>query len=537
MDAVTLEILRCSFQSVAEEMGATLGRTAFSPNIKERKDFSCAVFDDKGRMVSQAEHIPVHLGSMPLSVKEALKEFDFKEGDVIILNDPYWGGTHLPDITLIAPVFHKGLIGFTACRAHHADVGGKSPGSMPGDSREVFEEGIIIPPVKLYKENKVDDNILKLILRNVRTPDERRGDLRAQYSACEIGKRRIKELTDKYGRTMITESFEEIMNYSERRMRKKVEEFPKGEYSAYDFMDNDGITDDPVKIKVTIHVDKELAFDFTGTDQQKKGNINAVYAVTLSCVFYTVRCCTDPSIPPNEGCYRPVNIVVPEGCLLNPVHPHAVSAGNVETSQRIVDVLLKAFSYIVPEKVIAGCQGTMNNVTIGGSVQGKSFAYYETIGGGMGARHNKDGIDGVHTHMSNTLNTPLEALEMTYPFLVKKYSLIGNSGGTGKYRGGLGILRSIQVLTDCTVSIQSERRKFAPYGLFGGEEGRKGRNILIRNGDIMVLPSKTTYQLLKNDTIQIETPGGGGYGYSKDRPEILIKKDREEGRTTKREKS
>ena len=530
MDAVTLEILKCSLQSVAEEMGATLGRTAFSPNIKERKDFSCAVFDSNGRMVSQAEHIPVHLGSMPLSVKEALTEFTLEEGDVIILNDPYWGGTHLPDITLIQPVFYNGLLGFAACRAHHADVGGRTPGSMPGDSRELFEEGVIIPPVKLHRKGVVQEDILKLILRNVRTPDERKGDLRAQVSACEIGRRRIKELTDKYGLDIIQEAFEEIMNYSERRMRKKIEEFPPGDYSADDFMDNDGVTDDPVKIHVTVKVEDGLTFDFTGTDSQRKGNINAVYAVTLSCVYYTVRCVTDPGIPPNEGCYRPVTIMVPEGCLLNPIHPRAVSAGNVETSQRIVDVLLKAFSHIVPEKVIAGCQGTMNNVTIGGSVAGKSFAYYETIGGGMGARYNKDGIDGVHTHMSNTLNTPIEALEMTYPFLVTGYSLLPGSGGNGKYRGGLGILRGIQVLTDCTISIQSERRKFAPYGLFGGEEGRKGRNLLIRDGDSMELPSKTTYELLKGDIITIETPGGGGYGNIKERPESLIKKDIREGR-------
>jgi N-methylhydantoinase B len=515
---------------VAEEMGATLGRTAFSPNIKERKDFSCAVFDDRGRMVSQAEHIPVHLGSMPLSVKEALQEFEFREGDVIILNDPYWGGTHLPDITLIAPVFHTELMGFAACRAHHADVGGKAPGSMPGDSQEVFEEGLIIPPVKLYEQGDVKPEILKIILRNVRTPDERKGDLRAQFSACEIGKRRIRELTKKYGIKTVTEAFKEVMDYSERRMRKKIAEFPAGEYCAHDFMDNDGISGEPVKICVTVTVDDGLIFDFTGTDDQTRGNINAVYAVTLSCVYYTVRCVTDPGIPPNEGCYRPVTLIVPEGCLLNPVHPHAVSAGNVETSQRITDVLLQAFSQVVPEKVIAGCQGTMNNVTIGGSVHGKSFAYYETIGGGMGARHNKDGIDGVHTHMSNTLNTPVEALEMTYPFLVTEYSLVSESGGKGKYRGGLGIARSIQVLTDCTVSIQSERRKFAPYGLFGGENGRKGKNILVRKGKITELPSKTTYRLLKDDIIRIETPGGGGYGNPGERPENLVKKDIKEGR-------
>lgn len=536
MDAVTLEILRCSLQSVAEEMGAALGRTAFSPNIKERKDFSCAVFDDQGRMVSQAEHIPVHLGSMPLSVKEALKEFTFEEGDIIILNDPYWGGTHLPDITLIAPVFCGDLLGFAACRAHHADVGGKAPGSMPGDSREVFEEGVIIPPVKLYQKGILDTDILRLILRNVRTPDERKGDLKAQYSACQTGKKRITELTEKYGRKTTTEAFEEVMDYSERRMRRKIGEFPPGEYVAEDFMDNDGVTDDPVRIAVTLKTfggrkgEEKITCDFTGTDEQTRGNINAVYAVTLSCVYYTVRCVTDPGIPPNEGCYRPVSITVPEGCVLNPVHPHAVSAGNVETSQRIVDVLLKAFSHVVPEKVIAGCQGTMNNVTIGGTFCGKSFAYYETIGGGMGARHDKDGIDGVHTHMSNTLNTPIEALEMSYPFLVTEYSLIDNSGGKGKFRGGLGIKRGLQVLTDCTVSIQSERRKFAPYGLFGGEEGRKGRNVLTRDGKEIELPSKTTYELLKGDIIRIETPGGGGYGNFEERSEQLRLKDEREQR-------
>ena len=513
LDAVELEILRGSLQSVAKEMGATLGRTAFSPNIKERKDFSCALFDAEGEMVSQAEHIPVHLGSMPLSVKESLREFTFTDGDMILLNDPYWGGTHLPDITLITPIFCGDLLGFAACRAHHADVGGKAPGSMPGDSREVFEEGIIIPPVKLYAHGTLNEDIFRLIVRNVRTPEERKGDLKAQVSACEIGKRRIGELVQKYGHEMITESFGAIMDYSERRMIKKIHEFPAGTYSAHDFMDDDGISEDPVRIAVTVTTgDSSLNFDFQGTDEQREGNINAVYAVTLSCVYYTVRCVTDPRIPPNAGCYRPLQMRVPKGCLLNPVHPHAVSAGNVETSQRIVDVLLRAFSQITPERVVAGCQGTMNNVTIGGTVQGEPFAYYETIGGGMGARHDKKGIDGVHVHMSNTLNTPIEALEMTYPFLIREYSLRDDSGGRGKFNGGMGIVRSTRVLTDCTLSIQSDRRKFAPYGLFGGEDGCRGRNILIRNGEEIPLPSKTTYQLKKGDILRIETPGGGGYG-------------------------
>jgi N-methylhydantoinase B len=513
LDAIALEILRCSLQSVAKEMGATLGRTAFSPNIKERKDFSCALFDGEGRMVSQAEHIPVHLGSMPLSVKESLQEFTFEEGDMVLLNDPYWGGTHLPDITLIAPIFCDDLLGFAACRAHHADVGGKAPGSMPGDSREVFEEGIIIPPVKFYSGGTLNEDIFRLILRNVRTPEERKGDLKAQISACEIGKRRVKELVEKYGNSMIEKSFGAIMDYSERRMMKKIAEFPRGTYSAYDFMDDDGISQDPVKIAVSVTIeDSSVEFDFQGTDDQREGNINAVYAVTLSCAYYTIRCVTDPTIPPNEGCYRPVKIRVPPGCLLNPVHPHAVSAGNVETSQRIVDVLLRAFSLIVPQRVVAGSQGTMNNMTIGGTVQGEPFAYYETIGGGMGARHDKKGINGVHVHMSNTLNTPVEALEMSYPFFVREYSLRDHSGGRGKHRGGMGIVRSIQVLTDSILSIQSERRKCAPYGLFGGEDGMKGKNILIRNGERITLPSKTTYQLKKGDIVRIETPGGGGYG-------------------------
>jgi N-methylhydantoinase B len=499
-------------------MGATLGRTAFSPNIKERKDFSCAIFDREGRMISQAEHIPVHLGSMPLSVRESLREFEFDEGDMVLLNDPYWGGTHLPDITLIAPIFCQDLLGFAACRAHHADVGGKAPGSMPGDSREVFEEGIIIPPVKFYSEGTLNEDILRLILRNVRTPQERKGDLKAQISACEIGKRRVKELVEKYGTHMIEESFGDIMDYSEKRMMKKIAEFPRGTYVAQDFMDDDGISEDPVKIAVSVTIDdSSVIFDFQGTDAQKEGNINAVYAVTLSCVYYTIRCVTDPTIPPNEGCYRPVEIQVPSGCLLNPVHPHAVSAGNVETSQRIVDVLLRAFSLIVPQRVVAGSQGTMNNMTIGGTVEGEPFAYYETIGGGMGARHDKKGIDGVHVHMSNTLNTPVEALEMSYPFFVREYSLREHSGGRGKYRGGMGIVRSIQVLTDSVLSIQSERRKYAPYGLFGGEDGMKGKNILIRNGKKFTLPSKTTHQLKKGDIIRIETPGGGGYGPPKSR--------------------
>jgi N-methylhydantoinase B len=542
IDPITLEVIRNALQSGAEEMGATLKRTGYSPNIKERKDLSCALFNPKAEMIAQAEHIPVHLGAMISSVEMAIQTFskDLYPGDAIILNDPYMGGTHLPDITLISPIFYEGeLLGFSANRAHHADVGGISPGSLPGASTEIYQEGIIIPPVKLFEKGELKEDLLALIVKNVRTPEERAGDIKAQVSANKIGEKRVSELVEKYGRETFLTTMEEILNYSERMMRAQIRRFPKGNFKAVDFMDNDGVSDEPVKLQVQVIVEEDtLSIDFSGTDSQQEGNINAVSAVTASSVFFTVRAITDPSIPANSGCYRPLKIYIPEGTVLNAKPPAAVSAGNVETSQRIVDLLLRAFAQVIPNRVIAGCQGTMNTLTIGGMDprSGKPYAYCETIGGGQGARPNADGMDGIHTNMTNTLNTPIEAFEIAYPLLVERYELNPSSGGLGQYRGGLGIIRTLRVLDHKVMfSIQSERRKFPPYGLLEGKEGKKGRNFILRGQIKKLFPPKFTVRLNPGDGFQIETPGGGGYGPVEKRSSDLIKKDFSEGKYRQRD--
>lgn len=524
-DPVTFEVLRNAFVSVAEEMGASLIRTAFSPNIKERRDCSAAVFDSLGRMVSQAEHIPVHLGAMPESIKAALVEFPadlWNDGDVVILNDPFEGGTHLPDITLISPVFTSGeLTGFVANRAHHADVGGKAPGSMPGDSTEIFQEGLRIPPLKLIEEETLNQEVWRLLLANVRTPRERQGDLRAQLAANNTGLRRFQAITEKYGVAAVTTFLGDLLAYSERRMQKQIRQMPKGSYSFTDYLDNDGITEEPVKLSVKVTIDRtRISFDFSGTSPQRQGNVNATFAVTLSTSYYVLRCVTDPTIPANAGCYRPLTVRAPPGSLLNPTPPAAVAAGNVETSQRVVDVLFGALAKALPDRIPAASQGTMNNLTIGGIIPGTThaFTFYETIGGGIGARPTKNGVDGIHSPMTNTMNTPIEALETSYPLRVRCYHLIPGSGGKGLFRGGLGIRRDIEILIDqAIVSIQSERRHYAPWGLQGGMPGRRGVNQRWRGGKWEKLPSKITFTASRGEVVSIQTPGGGGFGKPKQR--------------------
>jgi len=521
MNPITLQILKNAFTAIPEEMGAALKRTAYSPNIKERMDASCAIFDVEGRMLAQAEHIPVHLGAMPLTVEFALLHFDdLQEGDQIVVNDPYHGGSHLPDITLIKPIFYDAeLVGYAVNRAHHADVGGMTPGSMPGNSTEIFQEGLIIPPCKLLIRGKENVDVFEIIKANTRTPLERAGDIRAQIAANNLGAMRMTENIQKYSVNTYTAFAASIIEYSEKRMRHAITKMPDGTYTAEDFMDDDGVSDQPVKISVTLKIaGSTITISFEGTDSQRKGNINAPYAVTLSAVYYVLRCVTDPEIPPNHGCYLPVSINVPKGTVLNPNPPAAVSSGNVETSQRIVDVLLLALHKAIPHKIPAQSQGTMNNVAIGGTVNGVGFTYYETIAGGQGASPTKNGDDGIHTHMTNTANTPIEALELSYPLRVECYELILNSGGNGKFRGGSGVRRAIKVLTDdATLSIQSERRKYQPKGLCGGEDGRAGKNYLIRNSKRIDLPSKVTMRLDKGDLVVMETPGGGGYGKFKEK--------------------
>ncbi len=500
-------------------MGVVLRKSSFSPNIKERRDFSCALFDSSGQLVAQGEHIPVHLGAIPYSVKTVLEEFedDLSEGDDVVLNDPYRGGTHLPDITTVSPIFFKErLVGFAANRAHHSDVGGVAPGSMSALSRDINQEGIRIPPTKLWSKGEPNREMLDFVLSNVRTPDERLGDLRAQRAANLVGIRRIKDLIKKSEISKIKTGMSQLIDYSEKRMIKKIRELPRRSATAIDFLDDDGFgtTDIPIKTKVTVDR-RSIEFDFSGSSKQVQGPLNAVYSVTLSSVYYVVRCVTDPSIPANAGCFKPIQVHAPPGTVVNAEPPASVAGGNVETSTRIVDVSLKAFSKIVPERVCAACQGTMNNVTIGGidPRTGNYFTYYETIAGGFGARYNKDGIDGIHSHMTNTLNTPVEALESSYPLRVRRYELVKGSGGQGRYRGGNGIRRETEILAErATVSLMGERQRYGPWGLRRGLPGSRGTYRILRASEPINLSSKTTFTAHTRDILSITTPGGGGYG-------------------------
>ncbi len=516
VNPILLEVFKNKFSSVSEEMGVSLNRTAFSPNIKERRDFSCAIFDENGDIVAQAAHIPVHLGSMPMSVKEAIRGFELKEGDMVILNDPFKGGTHLPDITIVAGVFVDGVdkpVFYVANRAHHADVGGMSSGSMPL-SNSIFQEGIIIPPLKLVEGGKINETVLKLLLNNVRTPYEREGDFKAQIMANITGIKRMKEIIDKYSLDTVKFYAKELMNYSERIMRKTISEIEDGVYTFEDYLDDDGVSRQNIKIHLDLSIKGDKAvLDFSKSDDQVEGSVNAVYAITLSAVLYVFRSLVQEDIPTNMGCLRPIDVKTRKGSIVDAKFPAAVAGGNVETSQRIVDVILGALSFAVPERIPAASQGTMNNVAIGGidPRSGEPFAYYETLGGGMGANPYGHGESAIHSHMTNTLNTPIEALEYSYPFMVRGYSIRYGSGGVGKFCGGDGLIREIELLGNAEVTVLSERRRLSPYGLKGGENGRQGRNIIISGSDEKVMPSKFTARLKKGDVLRIETPGGGGY--------------------------
>ncbi len=548
-DPVELEIFKNLFHSIAEEMGAALRRTAFSPNIKERRDYSCAVFDGTGEVIAMGDHMPVHLGSMPMSVRAAIADCDMGPGDVVMLNDPFRGGTHLPDITLVAPVYvwrgrpfgrlragprprkagtHPDF--YVASRAHHSDVGGAYPGSM-GLCREIYQEGFRIPPVRLMREGSMDRDVLALLLNNVRTPEEREGDLGAQIAACHTGAERLREVCARYGIAKTTHAAQELMEYSEKLMRAFLLQVPRGTYQAEDFLDNDGISDKPVKIAVAISwrrisdpararrrsnpTQPMITVDFTGSDPQVEGSVNAVEAITYSACFYVFRCLLADDVPATAGLMRPIQVIAPEGTIVNARPPAAVAGGNVETSQRIVDVLLRALARAIPDRIPAAASGTMNNLTIGGidPRTSKPFTYYETIAGGMGARPAKPGVSGVHTHMTNSLNTPVEALEYAYPLRVRRYSLRPGSGGGGKHRGGDGIIREIEVLTECEVTLLADRRTRGPWGLAGGEAGAPGRaKIIRRNGSVEEMPGKFSTRLLPGERIRIESPGGGGWG-------------------------
>jgi len=552
-DPVELEIFKNLYHSIAEEMGAALRRTAFSPNIKERRDYSCAVFDGAGEVIAMGDHMPVHLGSMPMSVRAAIDAGEMMPGDIVMLNDPFRGGTHLPDITLVAPVFvNAPAVGargraevrkaetlrgrsrprhivpdfYVASRAHHADVGGAFAGSM-GLCREIYQEGLRIPPVKLMREGAMDRDVLSLLLNNVRTPQEREGDLGAQIAACHTGAERLREICARYGVKRAQRAAVELQKYSEELMRAFLRRVPPGKYRAEDFLDGDGISERPVKIAVEVRVagkdarlaqdEKAVVVDFTGSDPQVEGSINAVAAITYSACFYVFRCLLEEDIPAAAGLMRPIQVIAPEGTIVNAHPPAAVAGGNVETSQRIVDVLLRALAQAIPDRIPAAASGTMNNLTIGGidPRTGEPFAYYETIAGGMGARPDKAGVSGVHTHMTNSLNTPAEALEYAYPLRVRRYSLRGGSGGEGKYRGGDGIIREIEVFTDCEVTLLADRRSRGPWGLSGGGDGAPGKTFITRvDGSSEEMPGKFSTRLCAGERIRIETPGGGGWGHA-----------------------
>ncbi len=548
-DPIELEIFKNIYHSIAEEMGAALRRTAFSPNIKERRDYSCAIFDANGEAIAMGDHMPVHLGSMPMSVRAAIESRPLGPGDVVMLNDPFRGGTHLPDITLVAPVFvWRGRSRprslklpsesagegarttpsrpdfYVASRAHHADVGGTYPGSM-GLCREIYQEGFRIPPVRIMRAGKMERDVLELLLNNVRTPHEREGDLGAQIAACHTGAERLREICLRYGLERANSAAKDLLDYSERMMRAFLAEVPAGVYRAEDFMDNDGISDQQVKIAVAVSVHGNrgkkagrpaVTVDFAGSDPQVAGSINAVEAITYSACFYVFRCLLQEDVPATSGLMRPIRVLAPTGSIVNARPPAAVAGGNVETSQRIVDVLLRALAKAIPERIPAAASGTMNNLTIGGidPRTGEPFAYYETIAGGMGARPTKPGVSGVHTHMTNSLNTPAEALEYSYPLRVRHYSLRLGSGGEGRYRGGDGIIREIELLTEAEVTLLADRRMRGPWGLNGGKDGLPGNaSVIRRDGSVTQLPGKFNIRLAAGERIRIETPGGGGWGH------------------------
>ncbi|ELY80106.1 hydantoinase B/oxoprolinase family protein [Natrinema gari] len=517
IDPVTLEVLRNQLESVAEEMGQTLIRGAYSPNIKERRDCSTALFDAAGRMIAQAEHIPVHLGAMPAAV-DAVREHDPKPGDVFLLNDPFTGGTHLPDVTMVSPIApgrggaedepdDREIVGYAVSRAHHADVGGMTPGSMPAGAQEIYQEGLRLPPSRLVDGGDRREDVRSLVLANVRNPGERRADLRAQQAANERAEERLADLFDEHGRETVLSGFDAVIDYSRERIAEEIATLPDGVYEATDVLEGDGITDEDIEIAVTVTVDGEtIDVDFAGTAAQVAGNLNAPLAVATSAVYFVVRCITDPEIPPNHGCYEPVRVSAPEGTLLNPNPPAAVVGGNVETSQRVTDVVFTALAGAAPDRVPAQGQGTMNNLTIG--ARDGSFTYYETIGGGFGARAGRDGMDGVQVGMTNTLNTPVESLETEYPLRVDRYALRDGSGGRGRFRGGLGLERTVTVEEPATVSLLTERRRHAPTGVAGGESGATGENLI----DGEAVPAKTTIDVDAGTTVTVRTPGGGGHG-------------------------
>jgi len=507
LDPVTLSVMRSALEGVAAEMGSVLVRSAYSSNIKERRDCSAALFDAEGRMVAQAEHIPVHLGAMPESVA-AVMQREPRPGDVFALNDPYTGGTHLPDITLVSPVAVGGrTVGYAVTRAHHSDVGGMVPGSMPSGSRDLWQEGLVIPPVRLVSEGRLEEDLLALILANSRTPRLRHGDFRAQIAANQLAGVRLAELAERRGLDTLLAAYREIIGYAERRTREALRALPDGTYRASGELEGDGVSEDDIRIEVAVTVHGErMRIDFTGTADAVAGNVNCPLAVTRSACYFALRVLLPDDVPANAGTYAPLEILAPEGTLVNARPPHAVVAGNVETSQRVADTVLAALAEVAD--VPAAGQGTMNNLVIGG----RGWTYYETVAGGQGASSRGPGPSGVHVGMTNTLNTPVEALELEYPMQVVRYELAEDTGGAGRHRGGDGVVRSIRVLEPATVSLLTDRRRHRPPGARGGLPGAVGHNLLGDRTGQQNLPAKTTRHLDAGDVITVVTPGGGGWG-------------------------
>ncbi len=536
--ALELTLFAKLFAAVAEEMGIVLHKSAFSPNIKERRDFSCAVFTVRGELLAQAAHIPVHLGALPATMAHLLPRHALEPGDVLLLNDPYRGGTHLPDLTLVGPVYEGpkdrgGGPGATspqapafclAVRAHHADVGGAHPGSMPL-ARDLREEGVIIPPAYLCRGGVLQEAFLSELLASMRAPEERRGDLAAQLAALHRGQVRLQELLGRHGRERLADMAQALLEYSERAMRAEIDAIPDGTYRFEDYLDDDGYgrQDLAIRLRLTVR-GPEVLLDFTDTDDQAAGGVNAVPPVVQAACYYAFLCLLGEEYPINQGCFRPLRIITRRGSLLDPIFPAPVAAGNVETAQRLVDVVFGALAQALPERIPAASQGTMNNLAFGGQDhQGREFTYYETIAGGMGGGPAGPGLSGAHSHMTNTQNTPIEVLEHDYPVRVERYAFRDGSGGAGRHPGGHGLIREFRFLTPVRVSLLTERRRRGPYGLAGGGPGAPGENLLTwPDGRRELLPAKVNLSLPAGSMLRISTPGGGGWGEplpDGDRPE------------------
>ena len=536
VDPITLEVVGNALMAASEEVAASLIRTAYSSNIKERADCSVAIFDGCGRLIVQAEHIPIHLGSMLTIVENITQRFkpeDIHPGDVFLANDPYHGGgTHLPDITVAQPVFVQGrVVAYVANIAHHSDIGGRVPGSNSGDTRHIFEEGLRLPPVKVMNAGQFDQDVLSIIMLNSRLPRERLGDLKAQIASTFVGCQRIEKLYQKYGRLETEACLEEMLDYAERRIRSRIKAIPEGVYRFTDYLDDDGYADDPIPISVTLTVEADtLCLDFAGTGREAGGALNVVESALKATVFYAVKALLDPAVPSNAGFQRALKITAPPKTIVNCRPPAPVSA-RTETCQRIVDVIFGAMARAIPDRVLAACNSTLNGINISGTDprSGEFYVYPETIGGGMGARPTKDGLDGVHVHVTNSSNLPIEALETEYPLRVERYELVQDSGGAGKYRGGMGIRRDIRIIGhQAELSTHADRQRFAPWGLQGGGDGATGKiviNLGRRNQRVLRSGKNSNVILKADDVLTIITPGGGGFGPAKARDPEAVRRD------------